>query len=202
MKNRILAVFLMAACGVVSGQEQTTTTGEQATATDQGKNELEVLLSNKTLEGNYYRTASMFWLRDQEFTAGVFLTEENDVLLKGGFSTDVLQQKTPLDIDIGARIYLGFITEPDDDIIGLAPGIRGRYTLDMFEQFPISIASSIYYAPEIITSGRDIDILDVEPIRGELGLTPNIKFVAGLRVLDVGDKDLDNSLNLGASFKF
>jgi hypothetical protein len=202
MKNRMLAVFLLAACGAVSGQEQTATTEEQTTVATPPENELEVLLSNKTLEANYYRNASVFWLRDQEFTGGVFLTEDNDVLLRGGFSTDVLQKKTPLDIDIGARIYLGFITDPDDDVIGLAPGIRGRYTLDMFEQFPISVASSIYYAPEILTSGSDIDILDVEPIRGELGLTPNIKFIAGFRVLDVGDKSLDNVFDLGASFRF
>lgn len=202
MKNRMLAVFLLAACGAVSGQEQTATTEEQTTGTTLPKNELEVLLSNKTLEGNFYRNASMFGLRDQEFTAGVFLTEDNDVLLKGGVSTDVLQKKTPLDIDIGARIYMGFLTAPDDDVVGIGPGIRGRYTLEVIEEYPISLASSIYYAPEILTSGSDLDILDVEPIRAEVGLTPNIKAIAGLRVLDVGDQTLDNTLNLGASFRF
>jgi hypothetical protein len=202
MKNWMLIVFFLTVCEAVFAQEQTATTENQTTVTDKRKSELEALLSNKTLEGNYYRTASILSLGDQELLGGINLTEDNDVFLKGGLSTHVLQKKTPLDIDIGARIYLSFVKEPDDDIIGLAAGIRGRYELKISERFPIALASSIYYAPEIVTSGSNIDILDVEPIRAEVGLTSNIKAIAGFRVLEVGDKSLDNLFNLGASFRF
>jgi hypothetical protein len=202
MKNRMLVVFFLAVCEAVFAQNQTATTEDQTTVTDKRKNDLEFLLSNKTLEGNYYRTASILSLGDQEFLLGINLTEDNDVLLKGGVSTDILQEKTPLDIDIGARIYLSFVKKPDDDVNGLAAGIRGRYELKIFERFPIALASSVYYAPEIMTSGSNIDILDVEPIRAEVGLTSNIKAIAGLRILEIGDHTLDNTFNLGASFRF
>jgi hypothetical protein len=202
MKNRMLIVFFLAVCEAVFAQDQTATTEDQTTVADERKNELEFLLSNKTFEGNYYRTASILSLENQEFLAGINLTEDNDVLLKGGLSTHVLQKKTPLDIDIGARVYLSFVKEPDDDVIGLAPGIRGQYELKIIERFPITLASSIYYAPEILTSGSNIDILDVVPIKAEVGLTSNIKAIVGLRVLEVGDNSLDNTFNLGASFRF
>jgi hypothetical protein len=202
MKNWMIIVFFLAICEAVFAQNQTAATEDQTTVTDKSNNALEFLISNKTLEGNYYRTASILSLGDQEILGGINLTEDNDVLLKGGISTDVLQEKTPLDIDIGARIYLSFVKEPDDDVIGVGAGIRGRYELPIFERFPIALASSIYYAPEIMTSGSNIDILDVEPIRAEVGLTSTIKAIAGFRVLEVGDKSLDNTFNLGASFRF
>ncbi len=94
------------------------------------------------------------------------------------------------------------ILTPDDDVIGIGAGIQIAYTLDFFENFPIYFASNVYYAPEVITSGKNIDILDAEPIRVEFGLTPTIKMVAGLRNLKVGDKTLSNDYNLGFSLKF
>lgn len=206
MKKIMLAVFFLAACGAVFGQEQeqeqTATTKDQATVTHERKNHMDVLLSSKTFQGDYHRTASALGMQDKEFLVGVYLTEDNDTLLKGGFSTDVLQNKTPFDFDIGARIYLSFQTEPDDDVIGIGGGIQIGYTLEYFENFPIYFASNVYYAPEVITSGKDIDVLDAEPIRVEFGLTPTIKMVAGLRNLKVGDKTLSNDYNLGFSLKF
>lgn len=204
MKKVMLAVFLFAAYGAVFGQEQeqTTTTDDQATVAKESKNDMDVLLSSKTFQGDYRRTTSALGLRDKEFLVGVYLTEDNDTLLRGGFSTEILQDKTPFDFDLGARIYLSFQTEPDDDVIGIGGGLQIGYTLEYFEKFPLYLASNLYYAPEVITSGKDIDIIDAEPIRAELVVSPTMKLIAGLRNLKVSNKTLSNSYNIGFSVKF
>jgi hypothetical protein len=161
--------------------------------------QIEVMLGNEFGEVNYTRDADFVGLDQGRAAAGLLLTEDNTVVGYGGVEFPVLEETTDIDFSVGARLYLAGLVEPGDDVIGIGFGASARYKLPLggvpfLRRFPLWIASSIYFAPEVTTSGAGIDILDVHIIRGELELGPNVYGLAGLRTLNVDRDDGDNDI--------
>ncbi len=173
--------------------------------------DIEVAFSNEVAELTYARDAALFGLKQQKLAAGLLMTEDNSIVVQATLFNEVLRGKSPVEIDIGARFYLAGLTEPDDDIMALAFGARGRFKLPL-DQFPVInrfalyVSSSIFFAPEITTSGTDINITDIDYVRGEIELTPTINGFVGVRKLDIdrdpGKGEIVNELYVGARFKF
>jgi hypothetical protein len=168
--------------------------------------------SNDFLDLSYSRNAGLIGLNDQELTLSLFMNEENNVIPYATLSKEVLKGATPIHFNIGARIYFAALTEPDDDVAGVAFGASGRYKLPFdripgLGRFPISIRSSIFFAPSITTSGSGIEIIDADFVRAEIELTPLIRGFAGLRLLEFDrnsgeDRLIDSVIYGGASFTF
>lgn len=153
-------------------------------------NEVEASLGNKFGELLYTRDAAPVSLPDGDLTVAMLMTENNNLLAHATLDMEVLAEKTPVEFKIGARLYLASLVEPDDDIMGLGFGASGRFRLPfdrlpLLKRFPFYIAASIYFSPEITTSGAGVDVTDIHVIRGELELAPNILGVVGLRSLDI-----------------
>lgn len=173
---------------------------------------IEGSFSNDFGELVYSRDAGLIGLKDQELAIGLFLNEDNNVVPHFTLSTGVLKDKLPIQFAIGGRGYFAALTEPDDDVVGVAFGASGRYKLPfdrlpVLGQFPIHIRSSIYFAPAITTSGSDIEIIDADFVRGEIELTPTIHGFAGVRLFEFDrapgdDTLLDSIIYGGASFTF
>jgi hypothetical protein len=168
---------------------------------------IEGSFSNDFGELVYSRDAGLIGLKDQEMAIGLFLSEDNNVVPHFTLSTEVLKGKSPIQFAISGRVYFAALTEPDDDVVGVAFGASGRYKLPILGRFPLSIRSSIYFAPAITTSGSEIEIIDVDFVRGELELTPRIHGFAGLRLFEF-DRDpgedtlIDTVIYGGARFTF
>ena len=174
---------------------------------------IEGAFSNDFLDLSYSRNAGLIGLNDQELTLSLFMNEKNNVIAYATLSKEVLKGASPIHFNIGARIYFAALTEPDDDVVGVAFGASGRYKLPFdripgLGQFPISIRSSIFFAPSITTSGSGIKIIDADFVRGEIELTPLIRGFAGLRLLEFDgrssgeDRLIDSVIYGGASFTF
>ena len=171
-----------------------------------------VLLGNEYGEAIYTRDGGLIGLRQSNVSAGLLMTESNDVLIHGTVAMPVLEQKTPLDISIGSRLFLTNLVEPDDDVIGIGFGAEASWLLPthwipLLRRFPLTVAASFYFSPEITTSGSGVDITDVHVIRGELELAPNVDALVGLRSLnvdrDTGSDDIvDEKIYVGLRARF
>ncbi|MFW6092634.1 MAG: hypothetical protein ACODAC_01585 [Pseudomonadota bacterium] len=184
-----------------------------ATALPAAADEANVLLGNKYGELIYTRHDDMLGVPDASASVALLMTEDNNTLGHGTFATEVLPGALPrFTFDVGARLYLMNLVDPDDDVMGIGFGAGARFRapvewLPLFERYPLHLAASIYFAPEITTSGADIDVLDLHVIRGELELSPNIDGLVGLRTFEVdravGDDDIvDDRLYVGIRVRF
>lgn len=171
-----------------------------------GASEIEVMMSDEVGELRFTAKTERLGLRGNEASAAMFLTEENDVVLHGGAMLPVLQERTPLDFAIGGRIYLALISEPADDVIAISAGARVSYQFP-FEKWPLTVASSVFYAPEIFTSGDNINLIDWDIARAELGLTDAITGLVGFRHFELdtvgsGDRELIDEVYGGLQVSF
>jgi hypothetical protein len=173
--------------------------------------DIEVAFSNEFAELTYARDSGLIGLKEQKLAISLLVTEANSLVAQATLFSEVLKGKAPIELNIGGRFYLAGLTEPDDDIMALAFGARGRYKLplDQFpviNRFPLYVSSSIFFAPEITTSGTDINITDIDYVRGEIELTSTINGFVGVRLLDIdrdpGKDDIVNELYAGARFNF
>jgi hypothetical protein len=169
--------------------------------------EFEISLANKFGEVRYAREADILGVENGGISAGFLRTSSNASVVHGTVYTPILEGAVPVSINVGARVYLASLVEPGDDIIGVAFGASARYKLPMLERWPIYVASQIFFAPEITTSGNSVNILDVHVIRAEMEVTPAIDALVGLRSLrvdrDFGDDDVvDERLYVGVRFRF
>lgn len=169
--------------------------------------EFEISIANKFGEVRYARDAAILGIENGGLSAGFLRTSANDSLIHGTVYTPILEDMVPISFNIGARIYLASLVEPGDDIVGIAFGASARYKLPVLERWPIYLASQIFFAPEITTSGRSVDILDVHVIRAEMEVTDAIDALVGLRSVRVdrllGDDDIvDERFYAGVRFRF
>lgn len=169
--------------------------------------EFEVSLANKFGEMRYARAGDFIGLPDGGVSVAFLTTSSNETVIHGTVYTDVLEGATPLSINVGARLYMARLVNPGDDVIGLGFGASARYKLPVLPRWPIYLASSIFFAPEVTTSGADTSVLDIHVIRGEMELTPAIDALVGLRSLrvdrNVGDEDVvDERFYVGVRFRF
>ena len=173
--------------------------------------EMAAMLSDEYAELTYTRDAAILGLQSGRVGAGLLLTEDNTIIAQGTLDFPVLAEATPVELSVGTRLYLAGLVEPGDDVMGIGFGASARYLLPtqnvpVLNRFPFYIAASIYYAPEVTTSGAGVDILDIHLIRGELELTENMHALVGLRTFEVdrvGDEDIiDERLYVGLSARF
>jgi hypothetical protein len=195
------AAFLSVAACLLCSITSTTWAGEFA-----------AILSDEFAELSYARDAGFVGLEEGRAEAGLLLTEDNTIIVHGTLDFPVLTDATPVELAVGTRLYLAGLVEPGDDIMGIGFGAAARYRLPLdrvpvLNRFPFYIAASIYYSPEVTTSGAGTDILDIHLIRGELELSENVLGLVGLRTLDVdrgvGEEDIvDERLYVGLRVQF
>jgi hypothetical protein len=175
--------------------------------------DLEVLFSNKSGEISYIRDGSFINLDDSEISVGVFMNEDNNTIPYAGLLSEVLKDKvrlakSPLKFYLGGRLYTAFLNTPEDDVFGLAFSASLRYTIP-FERIPLHLATSIHFAPEVLTSGTNTNIFDWHVVRAEIDLTEHTTGFVGFRKFEIdrpegvgSDRDLDEKVHLGLRFRF
>ncbi len=165
--------------------------------------DLSVGLSNNFAEIDYRRDFRVGGLENSQLNAGLLMTENNTLVGRLGLAGNVFDRNSPLSLDVGARLYFVNLTNPDDDIAGVALGARLRYSLA-----PFHLSTGAYFAPEVVTSGGGTSILDFDVVRLEVDLNKRLSAFAGVRRFKVardvgGDRKLvDNRVYVGARFDF
>ncbi|MGD8429232.1 MAG: YfaZ family outer membrane protein [Ectothiorhodospiraceae bacterium] len=167
--------------------------------------ELEASFANDYGEIMYTRDAAAVGQPGDQLRFGALVNESNNIIAHGTYQTDVLDQIREVQLNVGGRIYFAGLTEPDDDVVGLAFGAGARIRLPL-DAIPLYLGTGIFYAPAVITSGAGQRIIDVNVVRGEIGLTERMYGYVGYRRLNIdrnaGEDDIVKSLYVGARFLF
>lgn len=200
-KRYVLCVLLILS-GIAQAQE-----GEGVQREANPNQRIDVLFSNKTIEGRYLRDVGLIGTGTQELLLDGYLNTENSFQFAGGLSTDVLKDFTPLksnlEFSLGSRLYISRLANPSNNVFGLGFGGGWSFTFpEKITKLPLSVRGNYYYAPEVLTSGNDQDILDFDIVEAQLDLTKNLAGIFGLREMTVANRSLDNNWNLGIRYKF
>lgn len=140
----------------------------------------------------------------------VLVNEYNDVVASGLIlvSGNKLGDVDGLHLGVGAKVYIGFLDEPN----GLAPvdggaiaiGARVRYLFP--GSTPVAIFGEGYFAPAV-TSLSGIDGIVETRLGFELEVTPSARAFVGYRNIEVTfdnnvDYEVDEGAHVGLRFEF
>jgi hypothetical protein len=192
--------MVLALWGVAQAQE---TEGVQ-TEVDPNQN-VDLLISNETLEGRYHRDIGLIGTGTQELLLGGYINTDNSFQFTAGLSTEVLKGFTPLGdnlkFSLGSRFYISRLADPTNNVSGLGFGAGWDFAFPQkILKLPLSVRGSYYYSPEVLTSGNDQDILDFDIVEVQLDVSKNLAAIFGIREMSVANRDLDNNWHLGVRY--
>ncbi len=167
---------------------------------------IEVALSDDYIQGRYFTEGGILGFDDAISHVGVYFSDSRDFIGNVGLMTEHMPLFVPgLTMSVGARGYVALLSDPDDDVVGLAPGIEGRFGLPADFDFPLAAVGSIFYSPDVLTLGDAQDIIDIDG-RVEAEIRSDIVGFIGYRVhrfdSDEGaNKKAANEIQIGARFR-
>ncbi|MEZ5931866.1 MAG: YfaZ family outer membrane protein [Alphaproteobacteria bacterium] len=164
---------------------------------------IEVSLSDDYIQGRYYTGGGLLGFDEATGHVGAYFSDNRDFIGNVGLMSDRVPLFIPgLTLSVGARGYVALLSDPDDDVVGLAPGVEGRFGLPY--DFPIALVGNVFYSPDILTLGDAENIIDIDA-RVEAEVIPDIVGFIGIREFrfdsDEGkDKKAANEIQVGARF--
>lgn len=181
---------------------------EEAALLEPGQ-EIELAVTEETLQGRYNRDADLVGLDGNRLSFGLLLSDEREAVINGEImAPGLLAGMLPdfVTLSLGGTAMIGLLDEPDDDIIALAPGAEARVRLPVPFDTPMFGVGRIFYAPDVVTFGDADRVIDFEG-RFEVQFLENTVGFVGYRVLnfereDQGDDKVVNNLQAGLRFVF
>ena len=215
MRLRTVGLISVASVMMVSNALAQTTAGAEqpadrvspsATATppDEG-GALELALSDDYLQARYFTGGGLLGVDQAKGHVGLYFSDNRDIIGNVGLMSDPAPLLTDgLTFSAGARGYLAFLSDPNDDVFGLAPGAQARYALPFAH--PVYAVGTIFFAPDILTLGDADHILDLD-LRAETQIVSNLVGFLSFREFrfdsDEGDdKKAASEFQIGARFAF
>lgn len=176
-----------------------------STVTLANANDFEAALSSDTAQFTFRSDSSLIGWGGSDLAFGLFYNDESDFIA----SASLLQmrqasEETPLTFGVGVQAYLGWLDEPDEDVLAFAIGGEVRYTIP--GTMPMAIYGRAYYAPEITSFGDSEEIIDYT-VGFQIEALPQTVAFIGLRHfevgLDDGDYELDDdNIHIGVRLTF
>lgn len=189
------------------------TAATMPTATENGSvlnRQIEVALTDETIRGDFSTDAGVIGLEGNRLGGGLLFSKDNDIVLSGQLmAPGVLNQinivSDFLTLSVGGKVMAGLLADPDDEIIGLMPGVEARWLIPLFG-LQTWVVGNIFYSPDIVTFGDADDILDFS-LNYEVQFLPNTAGFAGYRLLSFdrdtgGEDDIVDALQFGVRFTF
>jgi len=157
-------------------------------------------LSDEVVFGQFERNAARYDFENARISLGFLFAEEQDIVFQGGLALDAPSDLvSSIRLSFGARVYGILLDEENNDSFAGAVGVEAAYTLP-FNAFPLEIAGSFYYAPDVFTFGEGDRVVDAQidlifPFRPQLSLFVGGRFLQ----LDTtpGDAEIDNRVHVG-----
>lgn len=166
---------------------------------------IELSISNDYIQGRYFTGGGILGFDQTKGHAGFYFSDGRDFIGNIG----VMTVPAPVFIDgltfsAGARGYVALLSDPNDDVFGVAPGVEARYALAHAR--PMYLVGNLFYAPDILTLGDAKDIIDLD-LRYEAQIVPNAIGFIGYREFrfdsDEGDDTKAASeIQVGGRFAF
>ncbi|MDY0067855.1 MAG: YfaZ family outer membrane protein [Steroidobacteraceae bacterium] len=164
---------------------------------------LEFTLSDETLQAEYLRDARPVNIERGELSAGVFLSEERDIVGMIGLLAPADLDLGRLSLSFGPRAYAALLENEDDDVLALSLGVEARF--DVARARSVALAGHAYYAPDILTFGSADNVTDLMA-RAELRATERIIAFIGMRWFEMdlvagGSRELQEELIVGVHWR-
>lgn len=172
-------------------------------------NQVEVEVTNETLQGRYFTDADMVGLDGNQLGFGLLFSDDRDFVGSAQvLAPGLLDRFTPdfVELSFGARAFMALLSDPSDDIAGIAPGATARVALPFLEDVPLTAVGEIFFAPDILTFGEADEVIDFGG-RLEAQVLERTTGFVGFRVLNferegAGDDTVVDSLMGGVRFTF
>lgn len=173
--------------------------------------EVEIALTEEVIQATYITDGALVGLERSDLAIGLLFSDDRDIVVEaglmipglgqGGLAADVIPG--PISVRFGARAYGALLSDPSDDVFGIAPGAEARYTLPT--GLPMTAVANVFYAPDIIVFGDADDIVDFNA-RLEVQFVERATGFVGYRLLtfdrDAGEDDIVENIQIGARFAF
>ena len=165
----------------------------------------EVALSNDTLQLRYLASGNTVGVQGSQFTGGVFLGEERDLVLNAGllFPADLGIRR--LTISFGPQVYAALLQEENDDVMAVSIGTEVRFFIDPSRR--LAVSGQAYYAPDILTFGAADNLTDLSA-RVEMRVAEQLQAFAGMRWFEFdltdgsGERTLQEEAFVGVGYRF
>jgi hypothetical protein len=169
--------------------------------------EIEVSLTDETLEGKYITDAGLVALDGNTISFGLLFSDERDIVGSTELmAPGLIDQWLPpfLSLSLGGKAYLGLLDDPDDDLFALAVGAEARADLPL--DVPLAAVGRVFYAPDIVTFGDSDTVIEFDA-RFEVRFLPGTTGFVGYRLLNFereagGEEKIVNGLHAGLRFAF
>jgi hypothetical protein len=194
----LLIVALMGVVGTAAAQSESQ---EQIPS----GHEVDVALSNDTLELKYISGGETVGVDNSRFSGAFFLSEDRDIVLSGGLAF-------PLDFDFGRlsmlagpKVYAALLNEENNDVMALSLGVELRFVIN--ERRNLAVAGHAYYAPDILTFGSADNLTDFSA-QAEIEIASQMKAFAGMRWFELdltsggGTQTLQDEVFVGLGYRF
>jgi YfaZ precursor len=170
-----------------------------------GGSTAEFALSNDTLQLRYLGSGSMVGVQGSQFTGGVFLGEERDLVMSAGllFPADLGIRR--LSISFGPQAYAALLQEENDDVMAISVGTEVRFFIDPSRR--LAVSGQAYYAPDILTFGAADNLTDLSA-RVELRVAEQLQAFGGMRWFEFdltdgsGKRTLQQEAFFGIGYRF
>jgi hypothetical protein len=169
--------------------------------------EIEVSLTDETLEGKYITDAGLVALGGNTIAFGLLVSDERDIVGSTELmAPGLIDQWLPpfFSLSLGGKAYLGLLDDPDDDLFALAVGAEARADLPL--DVPVAAVGRIFYTPDIVTFGDSDTVLEFD-VRFEARFLERTTGFVGYRLLNFereagGEEKIVNGLHAGLRFAF
>jgi hypothetical protein len=166
---------------------------------------IELAISDDYIQARYYTGGGILGFDEAKGHIGAYFSDNRDLVLNVGAMTDPMPLFTDgLTFSAGGRSYLGLLSDPNDDVFAIAPGVEARYALA--HAHPMYVVGSLFYAPDILTLGDADHVLDLDA-RFETQVVENMVGFVGYREFhfdsdEGGDKRAASEIQIGGRFAF
>lgn len=199
MRNIYLAIaVLMGAASTAFAQSES----EQQIPSG---HEVDVALSNDTLEMKYVTGGSQVGVENSRFAGAFFLSEDRDIVLSAGLTFPLDFNFGRLSLLAGPQVYAALLNEENNDVMAVSVGAELRFVIN--EKRDFAIAGHAYYAPDILTFGSADNLTDFSA-QAEIAIADRMKAFAGMRWFELdlteggGTQTLQDEVFVGLGYRF
>ncbi len=197
--NTFLSVNLLIALSLssASGQENAQSSGAKKKSPYKTT---EIYASDKAAQAFYERDSSPIDVKDGRLNVGLLINEKRDNVITAGFLLDSNPAMMPsITLSIGTRAYLGLVSNENEDLFAFAGGLEASTSV-LFEEIPLKLNGSVYFAPDIFTFGNSDRVFDWRVSAG-IQIRKTVFTFVGLRFLSFdtrpGDREIDDQIHVG-----
>ena len=167
--------------------------------------EVDVALSNDTLELRYITGGKKLGVEDSRFSGAFFLSEDRDIVLSGGLVFPLDFNFGRLSVLAGPQVYAALLNEENNDVMAVSLGAELRFVIN--EKRDFAVAGRAYYAPDILTFGSADNLTDFSA-QAEIEIADQMKAFAGMRWFELdlteggGTQTLQDEVFVGLGYRF